>query len=237
MDNMNRISNQDIERHYFEMFRYDYPLPPGTVTYGDRPDIIIEGERRVGIEVTNFFFEEGSLPKSDQAQRKLREKVVSEAQQVYQAGGGRKIAISFGFDKANPIRDQKSLVGKLVEIAKRIEKCETGQIVSDTFRTIQELSFVYLNAKENENATWRLVQVYNVPIMSRDRLLQIVRGKEVRANSYRKCDVYWLLVVVDFINSAQDQEIQSDGFEKIKTETFEKVIVYKTLFGHILEAK
>jgi hypothetical protein len=48
---------------------------------------------------------------------------------------------------------------------------------------------------------------------------------------------YWLLVVVDFINPAQDQEIQIDGFDKIQTEVFEKIIAYKTLFGHVLEAK
>ena len=73
--------------------------------------------------------------------------------------------------------------------------------------------------------------------MSRDRLIDIVRDKEVRSREYRKCHAYWLLVVVDFINSAQDQEIQIEGFEKIQSEIFEKIIVYKTLFGHVLEAK
>jgi hypothetical protein len=234
---MNRISNQDIERHYFEMFLKDYPLPPGTITYDDSPDVIVEGERRIGIEITNFFLEEGSLSESEQAQRKLRDKVVSEAQRVYQAGSGKKIEITFGFDKANPIRDQKKLVRKLVELAKHIEKWETGEIIKDTFKTIQELSFVYLNTKEYEDARWKVVQVHNVPVMSRDGLIDIVRDKEIRANKYKKCDAYWLLVVVDFINSAQDQEIQIDGLDKIQTEIFEKVIIYKTLFGHILEAK
>ncbi len=73
--------------------------------------------------------------------------------------------------------------------------------------------------------------------MSRDRLVEIVRDKEVRARKYKSCDAYWLLVVVDFINPAQDQEIQFDDFKKIQSETFEKVIVYKTVFGHVLEAK
>jgi hypothetical protein len=139
---MTRISNQDIERHYFEMFRKDYPLPPGSVTYGDSPDIIIEGHRRIGIEMTNFFLEEGSLPESEQAQRKSRERIVSDAQQAYQAQTGRKIEITFGFDKANPIRDKKRLVGKLVELAKHIEKWESGEITRDTFSAIPELSFV-----------------------------------------------------------------------------------------------
>jgi hypothetical protein len=234
---MNRISNQSIERHYFEMFLKDYPLPPGTIIYDDSPDVIVEGERRIGIEITNFFLEEGSLSKSEQAQRKLRDKVVSEAQRVYQVGSGKKIGITFGFDKTNPIRDQKNLVRELVELVKHIEKCETGKLKKDSFKAIQELSFVYLNAKEYEDARWTVQQVQNVPVMSRNRLIDIIRSKEIRANKYKRCDAYWLLVVIDFINSAQDQEIQIDGFEKIQSKIFEKIIIYKTLFGHILEAK
>ena len=126
---------------------------------------------------------------------------------------------------------------KIVELAKRIEGMETGQIRRDIFQGIQEISFVYLNAKECEDAKWRVVQVYNVPIMPRDRLIEIVKDKEILSKKYEKCDAYWLLVVVDFINAAQDQEIRIDSFEKIRSEIFEKIIVYKTLFGHVLEAK
>jgi hypothetical protein len=70
-----------------------------------------------------------------------------------------------------------------------------------------------------------------------ERLLEIVRDKKHRFKKYEKCDSYWLLVVVDFMNRAQDQEIQVDNFKKVETDTFERVIVYKTLFGHVLEAK
>lgn len=234
---MNRISNQDIERYYFEKFRKDYPLPPSTITYGDRPDVVLEGERYIGIEVTNFFLEEGSLQASEQAQRKLREKVISEAQRVYRTENGKKIEITFGFEKANPIRDRKKLVKKIVKLARHIEEWKTGEIRKDIFKGTPELSFVYLNTKEYEDVKWRVIQVFDVPIMSRNRLIDIVKDKEVRSKEYRKCDAYWLLVVVDFINSAQDQEIQIEGFEKIQSEIFEKIIVYKTLFGHVLEAK
>jgi hypothetical protein len=233
---MNRITNRDIERHYFEKFCKDYPLPPGTILYRDSPDVIIEGERQIGIEITNFYLEKGSLPDSEQVQSKLREQVVSEAQRIYQTGSGNKFEISFGFDKGKPIQDHRKLVKKLVCLAKQIEKCKTGEIRRDFFKGISELAFVYLNTKEYEDVRWRLVQVYNVPIMSRDRLVEIVRDKEKRARKYQKCDAYWLLVVVDCINPAQDQEIQIDSIDKLQTEVFEKVIVYKTLSNHIIEA-
>lgn len=234
---MNKISNQDIEKYYFDKFRKDYSLPFGDLNYKDSPDVIIDGERRIGIEITNFFHEKGSILESEQVQRSLREKVVSEAQRIYQSENGKKIEISFGFDKTNPIQVRKKLVKKLVGLAKLIEKSKKGEVRKNLFNNISELSFVYFNPEEYEDAMWRVIQVYNGPMISRDRLIEIVRDKEVRAKKYKKCDAFWLLVVIDFINPAQDQEIQIDDFKKIQSETFEKVIVYKTVFGHVLEAK
>lgn len=234
---MRRRSNQEIEKYYFEMFRKDYRLPSGTVSYGDSPDVIIDGERKIGIEVTNFFLKPGSLSESEQIQNRWREKVVSQAQRLYEEQNGRKFEISFGFDKSNPIRDQKSLIDQIIQLATQIQNCEPGQIGKDYFKQIPELSFVYLNKQEYEDANWRIFQIHNVPMLEMERLLDIVRDKEQRSKKYEECDAYWLLIVVDFMNPAQDQEIQVDHFKKVETETFERVIVYKTLFGHVLEAK
>lgn len=236
---MHRMTKQDIERHYFEMFCKSYPLPPGMIVYGDSPDVIVEGQRHIGIEMTNFFLEEGSLPQSEQAQRNLRDKVVSEAQRLFHAshGNGNRIEITFGFDKANPIRDQNKLIKAIVELAKGLQGRNTGEVRRDFYKAIPELSFVYLNTQEYDDARWRIVQVYTGQIMSRDRLLDIVKDKEKCAVQYKACDAYWLLVVVDFLDRAQDQEIQIDDFPLIQSEVFEKVIIYKTVFGHILEAK
>ena len=234
---MNKLSNQDIEKYYFEMFRKDYPLPPGTVIYGDSPDVVIDGERKIGIEITNFFHNSGTLPESEQIQGRWREKVISEAQRLYQKQNGGKFEISFGFDKSCPIRDHKTLVDQLIHLATQIQNCETGQIRRDYFKQIPELSFIYLNNQEYEDTKWRIVQVHDVPMLAMERLVDIVKDKEQRSLKYEKCDSYWLLVVVDFMNPAQDQEIQVDTFKKVETEAFERVIVYKTLFGHVLEAK
>ena len=233
---MAKPSNQDIEKYYFEMFRKDYPLPTGTVNYGDSPDVIIVAERKIGIEITNFFKKPGTLTESDQIQSRWRETVVSEAQRLYQNQYGRKFEISFGFDKLCPIRSQKTLVDQLTYLATQIQNCETGQIGREYFAHIQEVSFVYLNNQEYEDTKWRIVQVHDVPMLARDRLIEIVKNKEQRSQKYEQCDAYWLLVVVDFMNHAQDQEIQIDSFKKVETETFDRVIVYKTLFGHVLEA-
>jgi hypothetical protein len=112
-----------------------------------------------------------------------------------------------------------------------------GEIKKDIFKEVMELSSVYLYTKDYEDNIWRVARSGYTPIMSRDHLVNIVKDKEIRARNYEQCDSYWLLVIVDFINPAQDQEIVIDSFDTIQTEVFGKVIVYKTLFGHILEAK
>jgi hypothetical protein len=52
---MVRPSNEKIQRYYFEKFRDIFSLPQGCVIYGDKPDVIISGARKIGIEITNFF--------------------------------------------------------------------------------------------------------------------------------------------------------------------------------------
>lgn len=234
---MAKKSNQEIEQYYFGMFRRDYQLPEGTIVHGDKPDVILEGKRKIGIEITNFFLESGALSKSEQVQRKAREAVVSEAQQIYLANSGKSIELSFSFDKLSPIRDKRKLTKKIATVAKNIDGLKTGAVCKDVFKDIPELLFVYLNAKEYEDPKWRVVQCYSGQLMSMEKLRMIVSAKEAQSKFYQYCDTYWLVVVVDFIDSAQDQEIQINGFEKITSTVFEKVIVYKTLFGHVLEAK
>lgn len=235
--NMAKRSNQEIERYYFDMFRRGYQLPEGTIVHGDKPDVILEGKRKIGIEITNFFLENGAYLESEQVQQRAREATVSKAQQVYRANGGKRIELSFSFDKAVPIRDQAKLANRIATLAKNVGALKTGSIRKDVFKDIPELSFVYLNAKEYEDPQWRVVQCYSGQLMSVEKLRAIVKDKEAQSKDYQHCDAYWLLVVVDFIDRAQDQEIQVDNVEKINSTVFEEVIVYKTHFGHMLEAK
>ena len=234
---MARKSKQEIEQHYFRMFSRDYPLPDGTITHGDKPDVILEGERKIGIEITNLFIDKGELSESEQVQSKARDAVVSEGQRIYLAKSGEQIEFSFGFNKAYPIRDRKTLAKKMAELAMDVDGSGTGAISKEIFKEIPELSSVYLNATKYEEARWHVVQVHSGSVMSVQRLQEIVKTKEAKSRSYRRCDAYWLLVVVDFMDAAQDQEIRIDGFKKIDSTIFEKVIVYKTLFGHVFETK
>lgn len=234
---MAKKSQQEIEHHYFRMFCSDYRLPDGTIAHGDKPDVILYGQRKIGIEITNFFLEDGALLESEQVQRSARESVVSKAHTLYLSEGGKKIVLSFSFDKANPIRDQGKLAKKLVETARKIDRQKTGAVSRNLFGDIPEVSFVYLNSNEYEDPKWQVIQCYTGQIMSLEKLHAIVSIKEAQSKFYQPCDAYWLVVVVDFVDRAQDQEIRIDGIEQIESTVFEKIMVYKTHFGHVFAAK
>jgi hypothetical protein len=83
-----RPTQQEIERDCFEKFRSVYPLPAGPVFFGDKPDVVIGGNE-LGIEITNFYVQDGSDPSSEQVQCWRREKSVSTAQKVYEQATGK----------------------------------------------------------------------------------------------------------------------------------------------------
>lgn len=233
--------NQKIERHYFELFRKVYPLPDGEVRYGDKPDIIIDGERRLGIEVTNFYLERGERIESEQNQRRIRKVVLKKAQQKYIHKGG-KYEINFSFNKDHPIRDIQKFTCKIVQKIFKLEEASITERISGYYLTdIQELGFVYINQNLFGNPQWRNDQSQiGFKTMAIDKLEQILRDKEKKLKKYEKCDAYWLLVVIDSFDRAQEQQIPQEvlnGEIKLASDVYEKIIVFQTAPEHIMHFK
>lgn len=234
---MAKPSNDKIERYYFEQFRKAYAVPDGRVAYDDKPDVIVHGVKTIGIEITNFFVQSGKLRHSEQQQRPLRERVIAEAHKLYLADGGKNIELSFGFDKGTPIvpARMKALAKDLAAFAHTHDE-QGGEIYRHLFRdTMPEIWSICVNAKEYSDAKWRIMQVHTVELMSKDDLEAIVREKEAKSAEYEVCDAYWLLVVVDAMDAAQEQEVRIDD-PHVSSAVFERVIVFHT-FGHIVAAK
>jgi hypothetical protein len=152
------------------------------------------------------------------------------------AKGGKPIELVFIFDRNHPIQNKQELISKILGLVCRIENFPTGQISKNLFNDIPEISFLYINQDLSGDHRWMLFHSGGDQMMSISRLVEIIREKECKAKGYRKCDTYWLLVVVDFINPAMDQEIQIEGVE-LKSDIFENIILYKTGFEDIIEFK
>jgi hypothetical protein len=231
-----RKTNREIERHYFERFRKAYELPGGVVAYGDKPDVLVRGDRTIGIEVTNFYLEQGSAKASEQRQRLRRKEIIAQAHNLYRAARGKSIELTVQFNPTKPITSasKKTLPKRLAEFAARIDTQPSGPFYGDSFQQIPEITSIWLNSEERDDARWRLTQVHSVEVMSAAGLQAIISEKESKAAAYAPCDAYWLLIVVDWTDSAQDQEITVERV-KVASDVFEKIIVYKPGFEDIVE--
>jgi hypothetical protein len=229
-------TNRDIERHYFEQFSEAYKLPSGAAEYADRPDVLLRGERTIGIEMTRFYLQPGGSPGSEQQQKPRRQRVVSDAHALHRSAGGKKFELMITFNPDRPITSarRKSLPKELAAFAATIRDATSGPIHANLFEGMPEVSSIYLNSKGYDDSKWSVCQVYSLDLMSAEGLEEIVREKESKAAEYVPCDAYWLLIIVDWRDNAQDQEISVEGI-KVASNVFEKIVVYKPGFDDIVE--
>ena len=229
-------TKRDLERFYFERFARTGYLPEGIPEYGDKPDVLLKGDRTIGIEITRLYVESGCLEESEQRQSPLRDAVVSDAQRLFLAADGRRIELYVTFDPKHPIVSlrRKELPRQLADLARSLGNDASRRVDFELMERIPEIYDVFWNGREYADARWRPNQVYGVDFTPVDVLTGIIREKEAKAAGYTSCDAYWLLVIVDWRDPAQEQEIRIDGL-KIASSVFEKIVVYKPTFEHILE--
>ncbi len=232
---MSRPSNREIEQYYFSQFREHFPLPAGTVNHKDKPDVRIHGDRLLGIEIANLYLTHGADPNSEQVQSKRRDAATRDAQRQHLSAGGRNIELTVSFDPVHPITDVKAVAGALATVARAIQHFPAGPIPRPDFNNIPQVHFIYHNPTEYLDARWRVAQVFTVPNLSADRVTELVVAKEKLLPNYEYCDTYWLLLVVDFIDPAQDQEISWPLDRPSLKTLFERVIVYKPQFARWTE--
>lgn len=232
---MTRQTNSQFEQHYFEQFRRDYPLPDGDIEYIDKPDVIVRGALSLGIEITNLYIAPGSNPASEQVQRHGREQILKQAQAAYLKAGGKKIELSVDFNPGKPIQEIESIAKHLSALAFQIASAPTGPVSPELFKHIEPLRFVYLNANEYPGANWRLVQRFSVSDLSVERLREVVEEKSAKLSAYQPCNRYWLLVVIDFMDRAQDQNLEWPAGTTLGMSQYEKVLLYKPQYRQVLE--
>ncbi len=230
-------NKQKAEKKLFEDFAKLYPIPPGQVIYRDRPDVIIKGASKVGIELTRFSIEEGHWKISEQRQKDLRDRVVSKAEQMYLGNGGVNYYHHFSFDSNRQILSIEPLASSLFELVNSLTGKLTKEIPKEYFSHIPELSFVYLGSKEYAEAKWHVTQVHETPTLLKERLDEIIQIKGGKCEKYEECDSYWLLITIDYFDRSQDQNFPREKIEGIKSEKFEKIWVFKTVMNQIMKIK
>lgn len=232
---MSRPSNRDVERYYFERFQSHYEVPDGDLVFTDKPDVIVRGTQTIGVEIANLYLANGADSASEQVQRVRRLQTLERAQALHLASGGRHIELSVGFNPEYPVQKLEPVARALAAIVTRIEGSPSGQVSRMLFEHVPELHFLYYNQREYADAKWRPVQGYSVPALSLERLRVLVSEKTKKLRNYQHCDFYWLLLVVDFMDPAQDQDFQWPAGEVLEKSPFERILLYKPQFGQVLQ--
>ena len=232
---MRSISNSIIERNCFEQFRTHFPLPSGEVEYTDKPDVLLHGDRRVGIEIARVHLTDGRNLASEQVQTGRRKLVLKLAQQHFLAAGGRRIELTFSFDPSHPIADAKAMAKALATAAVGFADGPEGEVRRAMYAELPQIAFVYHNPREYHDAKWRVAQTYTTPYLAVERVIELVASKHSKMADYHLCDAFWLLLIVDFFDRAQDQDIRWPEAAMPVSSKFERIIVYKPQFGEWTE--
>lgn len=234
---MGIAEKQATERQYFERFCGHYPLPSGDIVYGDRPDVIINGSSTLGIEIACVYKTDGRNPESEQQQSKDREHVVRQAENEYLSTGGRPVQLNIGFDVRYPIERKRINIisSNLAKLAAEISQLEKACVRNYPLEEYPEVSFVHQSGETYADNSWTIVQSYDVPCLSVERVSEIVRQKVEKIKGYQPCDSYWLLLIVNFWDPAQDQDIRWPKGSSVPITPFDRILIYKTDFPEVVE--
>lgn len=232
------MNTQELEKYHFNEFILHYEIPNGKIIYHDKPDIIIESESRIGIEITNYYIKSGNDKNSEQRQKDIRNDILELAQQkYYQKSEGHNIHLSVTFNDKIKAKAKQEIAKNIVEMALQLTALPEGEICQSVFEHIDEIQYVYYRTTRNKELKWNTVQSYDVTPISINELIRIIDEKNNKIKDYEDCNSFWLLITMDYFDPAQYQELSildDYVFEKSK---FSKIIVFLSKFGHFKELK
>jgi hypothetical protein len=223
------------ERHYFEQFAEHFQLPEGEVVFGDKPDVKILGQRKIGVEIASLYKQDGSDPAAEKAQMVVRASVIKLAERLYLESQLRRIELGIDFDPQFPIRIKKQTAEILAQKAIEISKMEGEYTAYKPIEDAPEVRFLTCNGIEYMDAKWHSAQSYDVPSLAVERVRELVAQKAKKVAQYEACDEYWLLLVVEFWDPSQDQYIDWPEGELVDKSPFSRVLIYKPQFKQVTE--
>ena len=231
-----RLTKQQIsERSYFAKFAADYALPAGLIEYSDRPDVLVRGKRLLGVEIAHLHKTDGGDQSSEQQQNIRRTQVVAQAEKLYLSNGGRNLELYIDFEPTHPIKYVDKTAKELASIALLISSSTSYYRSYSAFVDTPQLRWLSHDGITYAKSKWCIVQSHDVPQLSLSRVKALVSEKATKAGKYQACDDYWLLIIVEFWDPAQDQYIDWPASECVGITPFERILLYKPAFKQIVE--
>jgi hypothetical protein len=168
----------------------------------------------------------------------MRRNVIERAEKIYLSRGGRKICLHIAFDPKYPIigKDHlKKTSENLALFALEISSHRDFYTAYSPVEASPELSYLHHDGREYPLSKWENAQTYDIPALLVERVKKLVRDKTAKALEYQDCEALWLLIVVDFWDSSQDQGTDWPVGESVGRTPFERILIYKTCFTEVVE--
>lgn len=200
------------ERFLLERFFEAAALPAEITEERDPPDFIVRFEGRlIGVEVTELFTSHGTSGSLLQAQESTATRIVSRAQQIYQASSASPAHVSVcfgpGYDLRNLNRDRTA--DDLASLVQSLNLTEWQRVDwrPEEFDgpLPQEIAFVHaLGVPSFDMAHWAVARAgWAVPLTA-DAIQSRVEKKSRRLRKYQDAVVEtWLVVVADGTRPSQ----------------------------------
>lgn len=228
---------QELEKYYFDKFMLLYEIPDGKIIHSDCPDVIIAGKQKIGIEITHHYIKPGKDKRCEQRQKDIRKNILKSSQKKYLSSEEPNIALSVAFNGKLEAKNNEMIANKIAKLAININKYTEGVIEANLYEHIPEIEFVHYAKTNILDLKWDTVQSYDLLEISKERLQNIIDEKNEKCEKYEICDSYWLLIVMDYFDPAQYQNLNIlDDFSSNES-CFTKIIILVPELNQIIEVK
>jgi hypothetical protein len=250
---MNTLSeNQKRQYSHLARFRESYAgFPEGELQYGDDPDLIVyTTDGALGIEHTQLFWpeppDEPGAPNRIvmQEQEALEQRIVDQARQIYEQGGGPSLYVTVLFHSFVKLKKKgvDTIAQKLAELVSKANPSLGEHIHLDgsqfgSKRNPSEIVAIFIDRYEGFKETlWAVGRGSPVPDLTPTQISDTIQTKDFKINEYRiKCSKIWLLMVEDGFTPSSDFEIQDAVTHHLYRSGFDRIFLFRNFSRKIIE--
>lgn len=243
-----------VETNHLNRLRSSYKFfPEGKVTFGDKPDLLVHtSDGVVGIEHTQIF----RMPDSKvtmQAQEKHQDRIVTQAQQIFEERSKTLYSLTVGFDPDLVLRpsDEHKVAGHLADLVDDIERdfdiavdqdvCIQGWVYQQNGlgKFPSGISELYVKRVDRPGyALWDAGHGGTVSELTAELIQERLNEKGMKLTEYRRrCDKVWLLLVTDRNWTSSDFDLVDSAVTRIYHSSFDEIFYFDVFRGDVTKLK
>ena len=225
----NRAEQDELEWRCIKSFKDAYAsFPEGEIIKSERPDFIICGDKKIGIEHSYLFRGDGKDIFSIQRQDKLKSIILEGASNKIKKASVKQLSVFVSFEEKTQIEpaNLNILIDFLAEKVisfKKPTKERPSTIGKYYLEPHQNLfSMIQLYDFGDVHPLWKRMDVFSVESIEKNDYFEKLIGQKNK-KQYVGCDELWLLITIDYFNPSSQQYVPKDFKVNIKESVFDSI--------------